>query len=296
MAEILDSVARAFARRDLERVRLGLIQAAAKVGGSKGERIADVLGVGSQAAPEPQTARTLSPLPMASSGATGWRKISPGREPWIPASVAAELARWSEEIAHAEALFAAGERCMPLLLVGETRCGKTSAALSFAHNTGRNLYRLDASAVVESYMGESSKRLKSALDAVMWMGNAVFVIDEVDAVAPRRGGGGEQKADKERDHMVGCLLTWLEELPAHVPLVCTTNRLDAIDSAVASRMTVVEWPGWDDLGDDEREDFLEAHGAPRDAIAASFAQAVALGRRARVERVLKAQLRQNGGG
>jgi hypothetical protein len=285
MAEILDSIARAYARRDLDRVRTGLIQASAKIGGTKGTRIADLLGCGESSGGNATTVTTLSPLPRAQTS-SAWHLIKPGRKPWVPQSVANRLAEWSAELEHAEALVTAGERCLPLLLVGETRCGKTSAALKFAEETGRDVRRLNAAAVISSYMGESATRIKAALDEMAWMGGCVFVIDEVDAIATKRGGDSAQ--DKERGHIVGCLLTWLEELPPHVPLICTTNRMDAIDSAVAGRMTVVQWPTWEQLLWDEHAEFLAAHGAPtlNGCKVGSYAEAVALGRKTRVEAVI----------
>ena len=278
MPDIVDACARAYARKDLPKVREFLLQAAAKIGGVRGERIRDVIGVSGEAPAQP-SGRSLSPLP-SSGGESSWQVVTPGRSPFTPARVASELSAWATEVRHWQALDVAGERLFPLLLVGPPRCGKTSSAASLSSALGRTLQRMNNSGMVSSYMGDSARKMRAALDATMWMVTSVCLIDELDGLVPARG--GSRGADsKERDHTVGCLLTWLEELPPHLALIATTNRLDAVDPAVAARMTVVTWPEWGELSAEERAAFCASHGVTGSGFE-SYADAVVHARRQRV--------------
>lgn len=250
MAQIIDATARAFARKDIPGVHRFLVQAAAKVGGDNGARIHDVL------MKEPP-AQTLAPLMSTSTGGNLWQAVAIGRSPWVPPYVQEKLDGWLLEMQHAEALEASGERVRPLLMVGPPRCGKTSSAGTLATRLGRKLARLDGSSIVGSHLGETARTMRSAFDSARWMSDRVCLIDEIDGLAPHRE--GSTAGDKERNHTIACMLTWLEELPATMALVATTNRLDAVDPAVAARMTVVDWPSWNHLSMSERAAFAGSH-------------------------------------
>ena len=224
-------------------------------------------------------------LPMAQPlSLKHWHDVHEARAPWVPDLVKAALDAWWLEVLNAQRLVDAGERVLPLLLAGPTRCGKTSSVCALARTIDAPVRRLDLSAVVGSFMGDTAKMLSNALDEMVFGPRAVWLVDEIDGIAQRRG--VENSADKEKAHAVATFLARLERLPPNAPLVATSNTLDLIDRAVQSRFTVVEWPVWDDLSQRDREAFLASHGAPEEEGATSYADAVQRARARRVAAIL----------
>ena len=66
------------------------------------------------------------------TGLTFWMKATESRFPWARDETRNQIRQWIKEAERADALHAAGERVYPLLLSGETRCGKTSTMCSIA--------------------------------------------------------------------------------------------------------------------------------------------------------------------
>jgi phage tail sheath protein FI len=71
------------------------------------------------------------------------------------------------------------------LFTGERGTGKTLAAEVLAADLGLDLYRIDLSAVVSKYIGETEKNLRRVFDAAE-EGGAVLLFDEADALFGRR--------------------------------------------------------------------------------------------------------------
>jgi SpoVK/Ycf46/Vps4 family AAA+-type ATPase len=65
------------------------------------------------------------------------------------------------------------------LFVGEKGSGRTRAAQVIAHDLGVELYRIDLSAVVSKYIGETEKNLGRIFDQAETTG-AVLMFDEAD--------------------------------------------------------------------------------------------------------------------
>lgn len=222
-----------------------------------------------------------------------WEAISVPRFPYVPSAVQSQIARWIRELDAAELLAASGERVLPLLLEGETRCGKTSMASIIGRARGLPAYRLNLAQAIGSHMGETAKAIEGALNEATSRAG-LWLVDEIDAVAFRRLSG--QGAEQERAHAVGALLTKLEQLPPGLPLIATTNHMENIDPAVLGRFMCVKWPAWEKLEPDERRGFLDAQGGqgvptlePQ-----SYADAVKLSREERVEAILSDSGKQLG--
>jgi AAA+ superfamily predicted ATPase len=188
------------------------------------------------------------------------------------------------ELQHAEALIAAGERVLPLLLVGETRCGKTSLLCSIANRLGLTVYRLSLATVVGGYVGDAANKLHAALDEARMSGPALWLIDEIDGVAMHRCRG--DGAAQERAHAVAAMLAEIESLPPGFMLAATSNTRDLIDDAVLARFSVVEFPKWTDLPNYDKQAFAVSHGSPN-AFAKSYAECVQYCRKARVAKILE---------
>ncbi len=214
-----------------------------------------------------------------------WTEVTEPRAPWTPPEVRCQLDAWWSEVQHASELAAAGERVLPLLLVGETRCGKTSSACALAAAAGLSVRRMLLSSAVGQFMGDTGRLIHDALLETFMGPAALWLIDELDGVAMPRGGA--DSAAKERAHGVAVLLAELEQLPPELPLVATSNTADYIDAAVRARFTVVAWPTWAELSVSDRRAFLRSHGHDgATADTASYAEAVQLARAGRVARIL----------
>lgn len=214
-----------------------------------------------------------------------WERVEEARKPFVPPFVWVEVEQWLRELDGAEALAQAGERVLPLLLSGETRCGKTSLASAIARKRRLPVYRLTLSQAVGSHIGESSKCIEAAFAEARHHA-AVWLVDEIDAVAFERRHG--QGAEQERSHAIGAMLTLIEELPPTFALIGTTNHKASIDPAVLGRFHCVEWTPWQELEMDDRREFLDTHGAKDlwEQTPESYAHAVKLARTERVESLL----------
>ena len=71
------------------------------------------------------------------------------------------------------------------LFAGDSGTGKTMAAEVIANDLRLNLYRIDLSAVVSKYIGETEKNLRRLFDAAE-DGGAILFFDEADALFGKR--------------------------------------------------------------------------------------------------------------
>lgn len=226
----------------------------------------------------------MIPIPVNSRF---WRNVEESRSPWTPDDVTAQVDKWLREMNAASVLAAAGERVRPLLLVGETRCGKTSSVCRIARDRDVPVYQMNLQTIVQSHMGETAGLLTQAFDEMARNVGCVWLLDEVDSVAAARGNGSP--LEKDMAHTVNVLLTLMDRAPAETKMVATTNRVDAIDSAVLGRFDVIEWPRWDGLSAESRRLFAASHGAENSTADSehSYASCVRRARDQRVARILE---------
>ncbi|MBW8845320.1 MAG: ATP-binding protein [Burkholderiales bacterium] len=121
------------------------------------------------------------------------------------------------------------------LLAGPSGTGKTLAAQVLARELGLPLFRLDLSAVVSKYIGETERNLHRLLSAAQAL-DVMLLLDEGDALlAPRTevGSSNDRYANLETNFL-------LQRLESHQGLVLvTTNALARIDSAFMRRFDFV---------------------------------------------------------
>lgn len=121
------------------------------------------------------------------------------------------------------------------LLAGPSGTGKTLAAQVLARELGLPLYRLDLSAVVSKYIGETERNLHKLLSAAQAL-DVMLLLDEGDALlAPRTevGSSNDRYANLETNFL-------LQRLESHQGLVLvTTNAQARIDSAFMRRFDFV---------------------------------------------------------
>lgn len=136
------------------------------------------------------------------------------------------LADWSGNTAGGRGLGIAA------LFSGDSGTGKTMAAEAVARELGLDLYRVEVSAVVSKYIGETEKNLRRIFAAAEASG-AVLLFDEADTIFGRRGEVRDAR-DRYANMEVGYLLQLMESFSGLA--VLTTNLRESLDEAFTRRL------------------------------------------------------------
>ena len=118
-----------------------------------------------------------------------------------------------------------------VLLSGPPGNGKTSLAEAFATELLVPLFVVRYEAVIGSFLGETSGRLKRLFDFVRTH-QCVLFFDEFDTLGKERGDTHETGEIKR---VVSSLLLQIDALPSHVVVVTATNHAELLDRAVWRR-------------------------------------------------------------
>jgi AAA+ superfamily predicted ATPase len=125
------------------------------------------------------------------------------------------------------------------LFAGESGTGKTMAAEVLAREMQLDLYRIDLSAVVSKYIGETEKNLRRVFDAAE-DGGAILLFDEADALFGKRS-EVKDSHDRYANIEVSYLLQRMESYRGLA--ILTTNLKPALDFAFQRRLRfVVHFP------------------------------------------------------
>jgi len=117
-----------------------------------------------------------------------------------------------------------------ILLVGVPGCGKSLSAKAIATNWKLPLYRLDMSAILGMYVGQSEGRLREALETADRVAPCVLWIDEIEkAFASSGGDSGTSR------RLVGQFLFWLQESTSRVFMVATANDISSLPPELARK-------------------------------------------------------------
>jgi hypothetical protein len=125
------------------------------------------------------------------------------------------------------------------LFAGESGTGKTMAAEVIASDLQLNLYRIDLSAVVSKYIGETEKNLRRLFDAAE-DGGAILFFDEADALFGKRS-----EVKDSHDRYANIEINYLlQRMEAYRGLaVLATNMKSALDHAFLRRLRfIVNFP------------------------------------------------------
>jgi len=108
-----------------------------------------------------------------------------------------------------------------ILLAGKNRSRRLVAAQTLAHNLGKDLYRVDLSAVVSEYIGETEKNLGRVFSAAK-DSHAVLFFDEADALFGKRT-DVKDSHDRYANIEINYLLRRSEKY-AGLTILATSNR------------------------------------------------------------------------
>lgn len=122
-----------------------------------------------------------------------------------------------------------------ILMYGPPGTGKTYIGRAIAGEVDAKFFYVRCSALIDKYMGESSKKLERLFDAAEKYDRAIIFFDEFDSVASKRG-DGSGGVDAEMARFVA---TFLAKVDGFKPsgnkmllLIAATNRPWVIDSAM----------------------------------------------------------------
>ena len=120
-----------------------------------------------------------------------------------------------------------------LLLVGPPGTGKTLLAKAVAGEAGVPFFSISGSDFVEMFVGVGASRVRDLFEEAKKNAPCIVFIDEIDAVARRRGtgmGGGHD----EREQTLNQLLTEMDGFGINegIIVMAATNRVDILDPAI----------------------------------------------------------------
>lgn len=121
------------------------------------------------------------------------------------------------------------------LFSGESGTGKTMAAEVIANELHLSLYRIDLSAVVSKYIGETEKNLARLFDAAE-DGGAILLFDEADALFGRRS-EVKDSHDRYANIEINYLLQRIESYRGLA--ILATNMKNALDKAFLRRLRFI---------------------------------------------------------
>jgi len=118
-----------------------------------------------------------------------------------------------------------------ILLYGPPGNGKTLLVKALASQSAINFISIKGPELLSKYVGESEQGVRELFARARHAAPCVVFLDEVDALAPKRGQDGRSPVT---DRVVSQLLTELDGVEAlgDVWVIAATNRLDMIDDAL----------------------------------------------------------------
>lgn len=119
-----------------------------------------------------------------------------------------------------------------ILLVGLPGTGKTLLAKAVANESEANFISIKGPAVLSKWVGESEKMVREIFRKAKLASPCVVFIDEIDAIAPRRGRESGDTGVMER--LVDTLLTEMDGLQTikDIVVIAASNRPDILDPAL----------------------------------------------------------------
>ena len=121
-----------------------------------------------------------------------------------------------------------------ILLHGPSGTGKTMLAKAVATESEANFISVKGPELMSKWVGESEKGVREIFRRARQASPCVIFFDEIDSIAPIRGGGMEGGVHSSAERMVSQLLTEMDGIQEihEVVVLAATNRIDMIDTAL----------------------------------------------------------------
>ncbi|QHC37466.1 AAA family ATPase (plasmid) [Komagataeibacter xylinus] len=161
-------------------------------------------------------------------------------EPLLSGAVRLPIQQLLAERRQSKKLQALGlEPIRSAVFVGPPGVGKTMTAKWIAAELGLPLLVLDLTAIMSSYLGRTGNNLRAVLNYAKSI-PCVLLLDEIDAIAKRRG---DMSDVGELKRLVTVILQEIDAWPSTSLLLAATNHAELIDPALWRRFDqTVEFP------------------------------------------------------
>ena len=150
--------------------------------------------------------------------------------------VRAKINQLLEEFIYKDAL---GKLNIPIdnkiLLHGHTGCGKTATANAIGIALNKKVITINLSGFVSSKLGETAKNLAELFKEAA-IDEAILFIDEFDFVGKLRD--YDEKDSGEMKRLVNALIQQIDYLSDNTLLICATNHINIIDTALLRRFQI----------------------------------------------------------
>ena len=122
------------------------------------------------------------------------------------------------------------------LLYGPPGTGKTQIARTLANESGLAFIAAATADLKAGFIGQSVQKVRELFDRARGRAPCILFIDEIDAIAPARGGSGSDQFTVEIVNQLLQEMDGIKQTDRHVYVLAATNRPEAVDEAVRSRL------------------------------------------------------------
>jgi ribosome biogenesis ATPase len=121
-----------------------------------------------------------------------------------------------------------------ILMVGPPGCGKTLLAKAIARESGVNFISVKGPELLNMYVGESERAVRSLFQRARNSKPCVIFFDELDAIVSKRSDGSSGNDGGSSTRVVNQMLTEMDGVESRkgVFLMAASNRPDIIDPAI----------------------------------------------------------------
>ena len=122
-----------------------------------------------------------------------------------------------------------------ILMHGHTGCGKTATANAIGIALNKKVVTVNLAGFVSSRLGETGKNLAELFRKAS-NDNAILFIDEFDFIGKIRDYDNKDSGEMKR--LVNTLIQQIDNLTDNTLLICATNHLEIIDTALLRRFQI----------------------------------------------------------
>lgn len=122
-----------------------------------------------------------------------------------------------------------------ILLYGHTGCGKTATAHAIGQALEKEVVTLNLGGFVSSKLGETGKNVTDVFRKASF-GDTILFIDEFDFIGKIRDYDNQDSGEMKR--LVNTLIQQIDQLPEDTLLICATNHVEVIDTALLRRFQI----------------------------------------------------------